>query len=821
MRFHRWLFYGLCLLAGGLAQAAEAPSEPPADNGWPRVYSKGGQQVVVHQPQVDSWDDWSRLKFRAAVAVSDKPSATPRYGVLAVEATTEVDKDSGSVLLRDMKSELRFPDASADENKRLTTLVREALPPQRSLVVALDRLLPYLDAQQVEQREVQVSLDPPQIFYSTRPATLLGFFGPPEFKPVADSGLLAAANTDATVLLDPDDGNRYYLRLGDTWLSTPDLQRGPWAQPVNLPPAFARLPDDGWGELRGQGIGPRLPRVPQVFYTEGQAELLLTDGEPRYRPIAGTRLLAVSNSEQPLFLHSGEHRHYLLSAGRWFSAGPLTGPWQAATTSLPADFARIPDSDPMAYVLASVPGTEAAEDAVLLASVPQKATLQRADLRYDASYAGEPKFAPIEGTPMQYAVNAADPVIAYDGRYYSVKNGVWFEALAAGGPWVVCTAVPPALYTIPSSSPVHNVTYVNVYDSTPTTVTTGYTAGYNGQYVMNGLLLFGVGMALGYALHDHDDWWYGPGWYGPAYRSYGYGAVYRPGYGYARAGWASGPYGVAGGRAFYNPVTGGWARGGAVATPFGVAGGRAGYNPYTGAYGARIGGANAYGSWGRSYAERGGEWAAAGHRSGPRGNTAWVQTSNGGGAIARNGRVYAGKDGEIYRRTGRGEWQEYNGGGQWRRSDAPRSQVSATRGGVQPRDAQAREARRDTARAQRDTRRPAQTPRAANRAEAGTRPAPQAQTPRRANPPGERSASRPAPRSESPAARAPRREATPAERLAQRPQRANPPVAVQRDVTARDRGNRGVERTQRSGGGFSGGRQAGGARQGGGGLHRR
>jgi hypothetical protein len=37
---------------------------------------------------------------------------------------------------------------------------------------------------------------------------------------------------------------------------------------------------------------------------------------------------------------------------------------------VPADFARIPDNDPSAFVKASVPGTIEAKDAVLLASVP-------------------------------------------------------------------------------------------------------------------------------------------------------------------------------------------------------------------------------------------------------------------------------------------------------------------------------------------------------------------------------------------------------------------------------------------------------------------
>jgi hypothetical protein len=65
----------------------------------------------------------------------------------------------------------------------------------------------------------------------------------------------------------------------------------------------------------------------------------------------------------------------------WLRAGgsvadSLNGPWSAASTSLPPDFAQIPDTDPAAFVKASVPGTREAQDAVLLASIPSTTTVQ-------------------------------------------------------------------------------------------------------------------------------------------------------------------------------------------------------------------------------------------------------------------------------------------------------------------------------------------------------------------------------------------------------------------------------------------------------------
>ncbi len=43
--------------------------------------------------------------------------------------------------------------------------------------------------------------------------------------------------------------------------------------------------------------------------------------------------------------------------------------------NLPADFANIPTNSPAAGVLSSVPGTEEAADAVMIAQIPTKTTI--------------------------------------------------------------------------------------------------------------------------------------------------------------------------------------------------------------------------------------------------------------------------------------------------------------------------------------------------------------------------------------------------------------------------------------------------------------
>jgi hypothetical protein len=103
-------------------------------------------------------------------------------------------------------------------------------------------------------------------------------------------------------------------------------------------------------------------------------------------------------------------------------------------------------------VLVSVPGTPEANEAVIANSIPQTATMQRNEAKLDVSYDGSPVFKPAAGTPLQYAVNTATPVIEVDARnYYSVENGVWFVGGSPSGPWAVATNVPAVIYSIPVS----------------------------------------------------------------------------------------------------------------------------------------------------------------------------------------------------------------------------------------------------------------------------------------------------------------------------------------------------------------------------------
>ncbi len=120
-----------------------------------------------------------------------------------------------------------------------------------------------------------------------------------------------------------------------------------------------------------------------------------------------------------------------------------------------------------------------------------------------------PQFRPIQGTALEAAANAPVPVIRVDGRtYYALDNGVWFFSESADGPWTAATSVPPVIYTIPRSHPLHYVTYVRVYDAMGDDVYVGYTPGYVGSYVTpESTVVYGTGW--------YYRPWIGTVWYAP------------------------------------------------------------------------------------------------------------------------------------------------------------------------------------------------------------------------------------------------------------------------------------------------------------------
>jgi len=720
--------------AGSSTATAEQPTRRVgADAPWPRQADRGNETVLVYQPQIKSWVG-DELTAYAALAVVNNAEKKTRYGVVSFTARTEVDKVNRQVALDNFQiTQVEFPAMKSREGEYRTFL--ESKLPVKGKVIALDRIeaaLKVSESAEAAIKKFPVNNDPPRVIFSTKPALLLLVDGPATFEDVGGTDLKRLLNSRSTVILDIKN-SKCYLSVMDGWMQAPDIE-GPWTYASKIPSDMKEI-SKGIQERQQQAgkegeAPPSLKqaekdgKIPQVFVSFGPAELLVSAGPPQFEAIPGGGLDYVKNTSANIFRDSATNEVYILLAGRWFKSASLeNGPWQfVGMKTLPEAFAKIPENHPKAGVLAAVPGTTPAKEALIANSIPQTATISRSEAQLEVRYDGEPKFKPVEGTGLEYAVNTATPVIRVaDKNYYAVENAVWFVGPSPQGPWAVATTVPDEIYSIPPNAPLHYVTYVKVYSSTPEAVHVGYTPGYYGSVVSSSTttvvygtgwyyppyigtywygapytygvgvattwtmsegwsLTFGVGYSYGYAYPYYAYPWWGPwGYYG--------GCCWAPAWGYGWGGYASanvygrwGNSAYAGTRAAWaNPYTGNYGAGSRVGFQnaqrgtTGVAGrgtntniytgntrggrGAVGYNPSTGV----VAGAGA-GYAGNIYSGQG---------SAGRGGFAY-NTNTGNGVAVGNNNVYAGNNGTVYRYDRQNSSWSQNSGSGWQ--PATRSQ---------------------------------------------------------------------------------------------------------------------------------------------------
>ena len=198
----------------------------------------------------------------------------------------------------------------------------------------------------------------PTIYTTQVPAELIQFNGQPDFVPVVGTQLLWASNTTNDVLINTANNN-YYVLLAGRWFTSPSLN-GPWTFIASnaLPPDFARIPTKslagavlpsvaGTPQAQEAVIANTIPQTATVPLKNGPTFTPTFDGPPQYSPITGTPLTYVVNSSVPL-IQVSPTSYYAVTAGVWFTAPQVTGPWVIAT-SVPGVIYTIPPSSPLYY----------------------------------------------------------------------------------------------------------------------------------------------------------------------------------------------------------------------------------------------------------------------------------------------------------------------------------------------------------------------------------------------------------------------------------------------------------------------------------------
>jgi hypothetical protein len=525
----------------------------PPDLDWPRVIDTPEAVITIYQPQMESFEN-NRLKGRFAASVQAPDMEEPVFGAVWVEAKMETRRDDRMAKLISLETvQSRFSNAKSEEEKWFADVLKKEIPTW-DITLSIDQIVAGLEMEgQRLKTEQDLNNDPPAIIYVDYPAILVLVDGDPILKSIENTELKAVINTPFPIVFSEKD-QTYYLIGKDSLYHAKEVA-GKWQKTVNPPVAIAALQKED--TVDGEEPAP-IGADMAVYGATKSTEILSIDGKPKFVSFPGNYIMYVENTSSDLLYEIISKNYYLLISGRWYVSQKFEGPWKYVhPEKVPQSFKDIPSDSEKSHLLASIPGTSEANEAILDAQIPETAVIKRSEASLTVEYDGEPEFEAIEGTKMDYAVNTSTPVIRVEKKYYAVDNGVWFVASKATGPWVVADSVPVEVQDIPSSSPVNNIKYVYIYDSTPDVVYVGYTPGYTGCYVYHGVVVYGTGyyyrpwyryhyyprpVTYGYSVHYNTY----HGW------SFGISYCYYGPYSYHHAYWGSSYYGWWGPR-YYRP----------------------------------------------------------------------------------------------------------------------------------------------------------------------------------------------------------------------------------------------------------------------------
>lgn len=527
----------LTVLFCGLSMAAENDHLQ-----WPREIEKDTYRITVYQPQPETFE---KNILQGRMAISIKPRKDDMLFCAAwFTAKMETDLEQKIITLKSITiTTIHFPDFE-DKTliEKLTNLLENQIA-SWNLVMSLDRFTASLaDVDGLGDSSVPLNNKPPAIYFRTVPSVLVTIEGDPILEQADKANIEYVVNT-AFFIAREKGKKRFYLNGGyDYWYISEKLT-GTWKQTPDVPGSIQQLAKDNKPPEFEEPRADQKTEIPEIVVVTEPSELIYTEGEPAYQAVEGSSLLYVQNSNSEIVMDVNSQYHYVLISGRWFRSKSLKdGSWSFVEPSdLPDVFNTIPERSKIAAVRSSIPGTIEAQDALLEQTIPQTAVVDRKTTTVEVQYDGKPEFKEIDGTEISYAVNSDKTVLKIKQLYYCVDDGIWFVAKSAAGPWSVSDERPEEVDDIPADSPVYNVKYVHIYDSTPEVVYVGYYPGYCHSYVYGGVVVYGTG------------YWYRP-WYHHYYYprpcTYGFGVHWNSvtgwgfsfGFSYGWIGWGFHPY---------------------------------------------------------------------------------------------------------------------------------------------------------------------------------------------------------------------------------------------------------------------------------------
>jgi hypothetical protein len=201
--------------------------------------------------------------------------------------------------------------------------------------------------------------------------------------------------------------------------------------------------------------------VPQFVFSPTPAVLVSIDGDPAWRPVAGTSYERVLNT-RPLLARDSSGTVYFHLFDGFLKAPGLAGPWSVVSivppslAKLAADLGKSGAVDlmegPADEKTGKKPSLGAKPPGVIVVSKPTELIVTE----------GAPDWVGLDGTGSLLYVKNTDANVFTDmntSMNYVLVSGRWFTSKGLTGPWsyVAAKDLPPGFAQIPNDSPKENV----------------------------------------------------------------------------------------------------------------------------------------------------------------------------------------------------------------------------------------------------------------------------------------------------------------------------------------------------------------------------
>ena len=196
---------------------------------------------------------------------------------------------------------------------------------------------------------------------------------------------------------------------------------------------------------------------PKVIIAQKPSLQVLIDGKPQMRDVSSTKLQRTINTRSIILYENDKELFYLRVQDWWLQAKELEGPWEYAK-KLPDDMKKAEEFI-VSQNQAQNPEGEQTKQQPSLKESGKKGEIPAVYVVFGPAelieIKGEPKYAPIPGTGLEYVINTTGNIFRFGGEYYILISGRWFKGATLDGPWIFVSALemPTDFAKIPTDSP--------------------------------------------------------------------------------------------------------------------------------------------------------------------------------------------------------------------------------------------------------------------------------------------------------------------------------------------------------------------------------